>query len=50
MDFELSEDEEALAEGIRSLCAGRFPLEKLRAAEDGDGLLDAEAYRQLIDG
>jgi alkylation response protein AidB-like acyl-CoA dehydrogenase len=41
MDFELSDDEVALAEGIRSLCAGRFPLKKLREAEDsgavGDG-------------
>ena len=41
MDFELSDDEVALAEGIRSLCAGRFPLERLRAAEDGStGVLD----------
>ncbi len=31
MDFELSDDEVALAEGMRRLCAGRFPLEKIRA-------------------
>lgn len=49
MDFELSEDEVALAEGIRSLCAGRFPLEKIRAAEDGDGLLDASGWAELAE-
>jgi alkylation response protein AidB-like acyl-CoA dehydrogenase len=49
VDFELSEDEEALAEGIRALCAGRFPLERLRAAEDGDGLLDVEGWGELAE-
>jgi len=49
VDFELSDDEAALAEAIRSLCAGRFPLERLRAAEDGDGLLDTEAWGELAD-
>jgi alkylation response protein AidB-like acyl-CoA dehydrogenase len=49
MDFELSEDEAALADGIRSLCAGRFPLDRLRAAEDGDGRLDAEAWLVLAE-
>jgi alkylation response protein AidB-like acyl-CoA dehydrogenase len=49
VDFELSEDEVALAAGIRSLCAGRFPLERLRAAEGGPGLVDAEAWGELGD-
>jgi alkylation response protein AidB-like acyl-CoA dehydrogenase len=60
VDFELSEDEAALAQGIRALCAGRFPLERLRAAEDsGDGRggaagadggrLDAEGWAELAD-
>ncbi|HEY5251741.1 MAG TPA: acyl-CoA dehydrogenase family protein [Acidimicrobiales bacterium] len=49
MDFELSEDEVALAEGIRSLCAGRFPLEKIRSAEDGDGLLDRAGWAELAE-
>jgi alkylation response protein AidB-like acyl-CoA dehydrogenase len=49
VDFELSEDEAALADGIRSLCAGRFPLERIRAAEDGDGLLDTAAWTELAD-
>src|SRR5271163_990547 len=49
MDFELSDDEVALAEGIRSLCAGRFPLEKLREAEDGSGKLDASMWGELAE-
>ncbi len=49
MDFELSDDEAALAEGIRNLCAGRFPLERLRAAEDGDGRLDGEGWAELAE-
>jgi alkylation response protein AidB-like acyl-CoA dehydrogenase len=47
VDFELSEDEVALATGIRNLCAGRFPLERLRAAEGGPGLLDAAGWAEL---
>lgn len=42
MDFDLSEDERSLAAGMRSLCAGRFPLARLRAAEGGTGLIDAD--------
>jgi alkylation response protein AidB-like acyl-CoA dehydrogenase len=47
VDFELSDDETALADAIRSLCAGRFPLDRLRAAEGGAGLLDSEAWGEL---
>jgi alkylation response protein AidB-like acyl-CoA dehydrogenase len=49
VDFELSEDEVALADGIRALCAGRFPLERLRAAEEGDGLLDTDGWGELAE-
>lgn len=37
MDFELSEDQEALAEGVAALCAGRFDIETVRSMA-GDGL------------
>jgi alkylation response protein AidB-like acyl-CoA dehydrogenase len=37
MDFELSEDQEALAEGVASLCEGRFDIDAIRAMEH-DGL------------
>lgn len=48
MDFELSDDEQLLAEGIRRLCSGRFPLEQLRAGE-GRQKLDADAWAALAD-
>ncbi len=36
MDFELNEDQEALAEGVAALCAGRFDIETVRLmATDG---------------
>jgi alkylation response protein AidB-like acyl-CoA dehydrogenase len=49
MDFELSEDEAALADGMRRLCAGRFPLEKIRAAEGERVVIDASAWSELAD-
>jgi alkylation response protein AidB-like acyl-CoA dehydrogenase len=49
VDFELSDDEVALADGIRALCAGRFPLDRLRAAEDGDGRIDTEGWGELAE-
>ncbi|HXQ61880.1 MAG TPA: acyl-CoA dehydrogenase family protein [Acidimicrobiales bacterium] len=49
MDFELSEDEAALAEAIRSLCAGRFPLDRLRAAEGPGRHIDTAAWGELAD-
>lgn len=48
MDFELSDDEQLLAEGIRRLCSGRFPLEQLRAGE-GRQKLDAQSWAALAD-
>ena len=47
MDFELSDDEVALAEGIRRLCAGRFPLDRLRAAEGERVTVDPEGWAEL---
>ena len=34
MDFELSADQVALRDGIRSLCEGRFPIKRVRAGFD----------------
>jgi alkylation response protein AidB-like acyl-CoA dehydrogenase len=48
VDFELSDDELALAEGMRSLCEKRFPLERLRAGE-GRRLLDTGDWAALAD-
>ena len=54
MDFELSDDEQSLADAVRALCGGRFPLEQVRAGEqtgegpDGKGAaLDAEGWAEL---
>ncbi len=49
MDFELSEDEVALAEGMRRLCAGRFPLDKVRAAEGERVVIDAAGWSDLAE-
>ncbi|HUY20748.1 MAG TPA: acyl-CoA dehydrogenase family protein [Acidimicrobiales bacterium] len=49
MDFELSEDERALAEGMRRLCAGRFPLDRLRAAEGTRAGLDPAGWAELAE-
>jgi len=35
MNFDLSPDQEALRDGIRSLCAGRFPSKRVRDGFDG---------------
>jgi alkylation response protein AidB-like acyl-CoA dehydrogenase len=34
VDFELSDDQVALRDGIRSLCEGRFPMKRVRAGFD----------------
>ena len=43
MDFELSADQVALRDGIRSLCEGRFPIKRVR-----DGF-DRSAHAELAD-
>ena len=35
MDFELSSDQEALRDGVRALCEGRFSIEFIRTLIDG---------------
>lgn len=47
MDFELSEDQEALAEGVGALCAGRFDIETVRAMADGG--LDRGRWTELAE-
>ncbi len=47
MDFELNEDQEALAEGVAALCAGRFDIETVRSmATDG---LDRGRWAELAE-
>ena len=48
MDFELSEDQAALAEGVRSFCAGRFPVAVVRELA-GVGGVDRDRWRELAD-
>jgi alkylation response protein AidB-like acyl-CoA dehydrogenase len=49
VNFVVSEDEQALADGIRAFCAGRFPLEKLRKRELLSRTLDATEWAELGD-
>ena len=48
MDFELSEDQAALAEGVRSFCAGRFPIAVVRDLIAAGGI-DRGKWRELAD-
>lgn len=47
MDFQLTEDQRALREGVRSFCDGRFSLDALRALEGG--ALDRGLWRELAE-
>lgn len=47
MDFQLTEDQEALREGIRSFCDGRFSLDALRALEGT--AIDRGLWRELAE-
>jgi alkylation response protein AidB-like acyl-CoA dehydrogenase len=47
MDFRLSEDQEALRDGIRSFCEGRIPVEALKDFE-GAGF-DSDLWRELAE-
>jgi alkylation response protein AidB-like acyl-CoA dehydrogenase len=49
MDFEFSEDEVALADGMRRLCAGRFPLDQIRGAEGQGVTITASGWSELAD-
>jgi alkylation response protein AidB-like acyl-CoA dehydrogenase len=46
VDLELSDDEQALQEGLRSFLAGRFPMDVVRASVDG---LDRGRWQELAD-
>jgi alkylation response protein AidB-like acyl-CoA dehydrogenase len=48
MDFELSDDQRALAGAIGAVVKGRFPMEAIRAMEDGTGF-EADRWRALAD-
>jgi alkylation response protein AidB-like acyl-CoA dehydrogenase len=49
MDFRVSEAQRELAEGIRSLLAGRLPLERIRAREGDESVIDADDWAALGD-
>ena len=44
MDFEVSEFQTELADGIRRLCEGGFPLESIRARESTDQVVDRAGW------
>jgi alkylation response protein AidB-like acyl-CoA dehydrogenase len=47
MDFELNDDQVALAEGVRALVHGRFDLETVRRAEGAGRTFEAAAWLEL---
>ncbi len=49
MDFELTDDQVALQEGIRAFCVGRFPIEAVRANEETGGLIDRVRWTELAE-
>jgi alkylation response protein AidB-like acyl-CoA dehydrogenase len=49
MDFELTEFQTDLVEGVRRLCEGRFPLESLRTAEGSEQVVDRKGWGELGD-
>ena len=48
MDLELTSDERDLQEGVRKLCEGRYPIERVRGLEATDGV-DRALWRELGD-
>ena len=48
MHFDLSEDQRALVDGIRDLCAGAFPMDKVQQLEHS-GAFDAQGWQALHD-
>lgn len=49
MDFWLTDDHEALQDGIRTFLAGRFPMDDIRAVEETDAVIDRGRWRELAD-
>ncbi len=53
MNFDLTDDQVALRDGIRSLCEGRFPMKRVRAGFDRDAfaaLAEAGVFSLRADG
>ena len=48
MDFELSDDQVALCDGIRDLCQGRFDIDTVRGLADCGGV-DRQLWGELAD-
>ena len=48
MDFTLSSDQEALKDGVRKLCEGRFAMDRVRSLADVGGV-DRDLWRELGD-
>jgi alkylation response protein AidB-like acyl-CoA dehydrogenase len=49
MDFELSDDQEDLKDGVRKLCEGRFPMAQVRGSMSSPGGVDRSAWQELAD-
>ncbi|HEY1831161.1 MAG TPA: acyl-CoA dehydrogenase family protein [Acidimicrobiales bacterium] len=47
MDFRISDDQRALAEGVRAVLAGRLPLERIRANESAPVAISPEDWAVL---
>lgn len=47
MDFELTDDQAALQEGVRTLCQGAFSFDTVRAAEEHGGRIDRAGWGEL---
>jgi alkylation response protein AidB-like acyl-CoA dehydrogenase len=47
VDFELSDDQVVLRELVRAIVVGRFPLERIRRAEDGRRVVDTDDWAAL---
>jgi alkylation response protein AidB-like acyl-CoA dehydrogenase len=47
MDFRVDEAQRELADGVRSMVAGRLPLERIRALEGAERTIDAEDWAAL---
>jgi alkylation response protein AidB-like acyl-CoA dehydrogenase len=47
MDFWLTDDQQALQEGMRSFVEGRFPVDEVAAREETDAVLDTGRWREL---
>ncbi|MFZ0248297.1 MAG: acyl-CoA dehydrogenase family protein, partial [Acidimicrobiales bacterium] len=49
MDFRVSEAQRELADGVRAMLAGRLPLDKIRAREGEERVVDADDWAALGD-